>query len=67
METPQHIVALTRNEQRVVILIVLALLGLAVAKQYHDRSLGAPVTPPSNSAPAASPQDEEPAGPDETQ
>jgi hypothetical protein len=43
MKLPQHILALGKNEQRVVILIVLLLLAGAVAKHYraqlfHDAS-----------------------------
>ena len=59
METPQHIFALTKSEQRVVILIMIALLAAAAAKQYHDRLLRPAVQRPSTAAPAASPLDEE--------
>jgi hypothetical protein len=37
MKTPQHIFALTKGEQRVVILILLALLAVAVAMHYRER------------------------------
>jgi hypothetical protein len=36
MKLPQHLFALTKNEQRVVILILLALLAGAVANHYRE-------------------------------
>jgi hypothetical protein len=37
MKTPQHIFALTKSEQRVVILILLALLAGTIAKHYREK------------------------------
>jgi len=37
MKTPQHIFALTKSEQRVVILILLALLAGAIAMHYREK------------------------------
>ena len=37
METPQHIFALTRKEQRVVIIIMVLLLGATAVSQYSKR------------------------------
>jgi hypothetical protein len=46
MKLPQHIFALTKNEQRVAILILLALLAGAVASHY--RRVGSRVPLPAN-------------------
>ena len=59
MKMPQHIFALTRSEQRAVILIMIALLAGAAARQYHDWSLRPALPSSSIAAPAASPLDEE--------
>ena len=37
METPQHIFALTRQEQRVVIIIMVVLIGATAVRQYSKR------------------------------
>jgi len=37
MKTPQHIFALTKSEQRVVILILLALLVGAITMHYREK------------------------------
>ena len=37
MKTPQHIFALTKSEQRVVILILLALLAGTIAIHYREK------------------------------
>ena len=60
MKMPQHIFALTRSEQRAVILIMIALLAGAAARHYHGRMLRPALSIPSANAPAAAPLDEEP-------
>jgi hypothetical protein len=37
MKTPQHIFVLTKSEQRVVILILLALLAGTIAMHYREK------------------------------
>ena len=65
MKMPQHLFALTRSEQRVVIIIILCLLLGAVGKRYYEGRFHG-VAPASTSAtPAAPAADEEPAAPDE--
>jgi hypothetical protein len=63
METPprQHLFALAKSEQRVVILVMIALLAFALAKFYHGLSHRPEPPPPGTAAPAASPIEEEPA------
>jgi hypothetical protein len=67
MKMPQHIFALTRNEQRVVIIIMLCLLLAATGKRYYDRKMYpvTPMSPVSSGAQPTSPADEEPAPADE--
>ena len=63
MDTPprQHLFALTKSEQRVIVLVMLALLALALAKFYQDY-VHRPDPPPTGIAkPWASPIEEEPA------
>lgn len=50
---PQHIFALTKGEQRVVIVIVLLVLAGATAKHYRNRALQ--VALPITEQPAATP------------
>jgi hypothetical protein len=66
MKMPQHIFALTRSEQRVVIIIMVCLLLGAMGKRYYD-GRSRPLAPPTSSATPLSPAaDEEPApAPDE--
>jgi hypothetical protein len=65
MKMPQHIFALTRSEQRVVIIIMICLLAGAVAKRYYDGRMqpAAPVS--SSAAPIRPAADEEPTASDE--
>jgi hypothetical protein len=66
MKMSQHIFALTRSEQRVVIIIMICLLLGAVGKRYYDgRFHPAAAGPTSSTAPAVPAADEEPAAPDE--
>jgi uncharacterized membrane protein len=39
METPQHIFALSRKEQRVVIIILILLIGATAVRQYSSRGV----------------------------
>ena len=65
MKMAQHIFALTRSEQRVVMIIMICLLLGAVGKRYYDGRVQSAL-PPSSGAPVVSPApDEEPAAPDE--
>jgi hypothetical protein len=49
MKLPLEIFTLTKREQRIIVVIVMALLAGAVAKHYHDTKshvpLSAPATP----------------------
>jgi hypothetical protein len=63
MKTPQHIFALTKNEQRVVILILLVLLAVTIARHYREKQshISTPVSSaaqPSRS-PSSSPIEED--------
>jgi len=56
MKMPQHIFALTKSEQRVIILILLALLATAVAKHFREtRSHGATL-PSATAEPSVRPE-----------
>jgi hypothetical protein len=60
---------LTKHEQRVVIVIMLALVAIALVKHYRDVGTiipAQPTPPPQMSATPASPTDEERANPDDT-
>ena len=61
MKTGQHIFALTKNEQRVVILIMIVLLAGTVAKRYRDRAyqVASPVAPAGTAAPSPSLSEED--------
>jgi len=63
MKTPQHIFALTKSEQRVVILILLALLAGAIAMHYREKqshiSNPARATTQPPVSPGASPTEDE--------
>jgi hypothetical protein len=63
METPPrpHLFALTKSEQRVVILVMIALLAFALGKFYHGLSHRPELPPVGTAAPVASPAEEEPA------
>ena len=63
METPprQHLFALTKSEQRVIVLVMLALLAFALAKFYQDHGHRPNPPPPDIAEPVASPIEEEPA------
>jgi hypothetical protein len=65
MKMPQHIFALTKSEQRVVILIVMALLAVAVLQQYHGRSSQRSARDSWSARPGASPSSEEEPGGDD--
>lgn len=58
---------LTKREQRVVVVIMLALVGIALAKHYRDTGTIVPAQPASSPQPSATPSsfpDEERANPD---
>ena len=58
METPQHLFALSRKEQRVVILIMILLISMTAARAYwHRRSR--PVLPAATKVERTIPLDEE--------
>jgi hypothetical protein len=61
MKMPQHIFALSRSEQRVVLIIMLCLVLAAAGKKYYDRQLHpvTPAPPVSTESQTASPADEE--------
>jgi hypothetical protein len=63
MNTPQHIFALTKNEQRVVIVIMIALLAGSVTKRYRDLHSHLPL-PAATTAPSPLPSDEDQPAPD---
>ena len=63
MNTPQHIFALTKNEQRVVIVIVIALLAGTVTKRYRDVHSHLPL-PAATTAPSPALSDEDQTAPD---
>jgi hypothetical protein len=52
MKLPQHIFALTRGEQRVVIIIMIGLLLGAVGKRYYDGRTHPAASPSSHAAPS---------------
>jgi lipopolysaccharide export system protein LptC len=63
MKTEQHIFALTKSEQRVVVLILLVLLAITIARHYREKQshISTPVsatTQPSES-PSSSPIEED--------
>lgn len=59
MKTPQHLFALTRPEQRVVLLIVLGLLFSAAFSRYRTVETGVPKPVPAQTASESkSPADE---------
>ena len=61
MKLPQHLFALSRSEQRVVIIIVLALLGGTMAKRAYDQATRRPpVSVPLRATPFASPLEDDP-------
>jgi hypothetical protein len=55
-KTPQHIFALTKGEQRVVILILLALLAGAVAMRYRETRSHVTTPALAPAQPSASPE-----------
>ena len=60
MKLPQHLFALSRGEQRVVIIIVLVLLGGTMAKRAYDEATRPPPVPvPLGATPFASPPEDE--------
>jgi hypothetical protein len=63
MNTPQHIFALTKNEQRVVIVIMIALLAGSVTKHYHDLHSHLPL-PAASTAPSPPLSDDDQTAPD---
>jgi hypothetical protein len=63
MSTPQHIFALTKNEQRVVIVIMILLLAGTVTKRYRDVHSHLPL-PPATTAPSPPLSDEDQTAPD---
>jgi len=58
METPQHILALSGREQRVVIIIMVVLIGVTAVGQYSKRRLR-PVLAQPTKIERAIPADEE--------
>ena len=61
MKLPQHLFALSRSEQRVVIVIVLALLLGTIAKRTYDQATRPPpVAVPLSATPFASPLEDDP-------
>jgi len=56
MKMPQHIFALTKSEQRVIILILLALLVGAVAKHFRETGLHRPTLPSTIAEPSVRPE-----------
>jgi hypothetical protein len=56
MKLPQHIFALTKNEQRVIILILLALLACAVAKHYWEARSHVSTAPSASAESSAPPE-----------
>jgi hypothetical protein len=65
MDTPQHIFALTKNEQRVVIVIMIALVAGTVTKRYRDINSRPPL-PAVTASPSAPIPDEDQTAPDGT-
>jgi hypothetical protein len=63
MDTPQHIFALTKNEQRIVIVIMIALVAGTVAKSYRDIHSRPPL-PAVTTSPSAPIPDEDQTAPD---
>jgi hypothetical protein len=63
MNTPQHIFALTKNEQRVMIVIMIALLAGSVTKRYRDLHSHLPL-PATTTAPSPPLSDEDQPAPD---
>lgn len=63
MDTPprQHLFALTKSEQRVIVLVMIALLALALARFYQGLSHHPALSPPGAATPVSSPAEEEPA------
>jgi hypothetical protein len=61
MKEGRHIFALTKNEQRVVILIMIVLLAGTAAKRYRDRESHRlpPASPPATAAPSPSVSEED--------
>ncbi len=67
MKTPSHLLALTKNEQRVVIIIMIALLAGAAARFYRQGQahLSQPATSPVPAARSLPSTDEDQASSDE--
>jgi hypothetical protein len=67
MKTPQHIFALTKSEQRVVILILLALLAGAIAMHYREKQshVSTPAADHASATGSTTPAAHEPAAPDD--
>jgi hypothetical protein len=51
----KNIFVLTKNEQRVVIVVVMVLLAATIAKHYRDNHSPIPVTPSTPTQPTATP------------
>jgi hypothetical protein len=64
METPQHLFALSRNEQRVVVIIMILLIG-ATAIRHYKQGRVRPVLAPPATMERTVPLDEESASPNE--
>lgn len=64
METPQHLFALSRKEQRVVIIIMILLIGATALRQYRHGRVRPVLAPPAKIERTV-PLDEEPAPPNE--
>ena len=59
-ELKQHVFALTRNEQRVIVLVLLLVIAAVAAKKYHDIRLRPPVPAvPTSASPSAPVPDED--------
>jgi hypothetical protein len=56
MKLPQHIFALTKSEQRVVVLILVALLACAVANHYWEARSHMSTTPSASAESSAPPE-----------
>jgi hypothetical protein len=59
METPQHLFALTKPEQRVVLLIILGLLFAAAFGHYHGKEGNWPPSAHPQAAPHPKPSTDE--------
>lgn len=67
MKTPSNLFALTKSEQRVVVIIMIVLLTGTVTKYYLNQQshLALPATAPSGATPSSPLLEEEQAAPDE--